>query len=223
MPAVLRPGRDGTVIRSWLLDLLVLALKDDPGLAEIGDYVEDSGEGRWTIEAAIENAVPMPVITAALFARFASRQDRLAGDEGGRGAAQPVRRARREVGGRPVRHRRASTPGRARAPDPPRTDMHLRHLAVADFRSWERAELDLEPGVTVLVGPNGVGKTNLVEAVGYLATLGSHRVATDAPLIRRGAARAVVRGQVVHHGRELCSRWRSPRGGPTGPGSTGRR
>lgn len=81
--------------------------------------------------------------------------------------------------------------------------MHLRRLAVVDFRSWEQAELDLEPGVTVLVGPNGVGKTNLVEAVGYLATLGSHRVATDAPLIRRGADRAVVRGLVVHHGREL--------------------
>lgn len=81
--------------------------------------------------------------------------------------------------------------------------MHLRRLAVADFRSWPEAELDLEPGVTVLVGPNGVGKTNLVEAVGYLATLGSHRVASDAPLIRRGAERAVVRGLVLHHGREL--------------------
>ncbi len=81
--------------------------------------------------------------------------------------------------------------------------MHLRRLAVTDFRSWEAAELDLTPGITVLVGPNGVGKTNLVEAAGYLATLGSHRVATDAPLIRRGAAQAVVRGQVVHLGREL--------------------
>jgi DNA replication and repair protein RecF len=81
--------------------------------------------------------------------------------------------------------------------------MHLRRLAVVDFRSWEKAELELEPGVTVLVGPNGVGKTNLVEAAGYLSTLGSHRVATDAPLIRRGADRAVVRGLVVHHGREL--------------------
>ncbi|TQM36022.1 DNA replication/repair protein RecF [Pseudonocardia cypriaca] len=81
--------------------------------------------------------------------------------------------------------------------------MHLRRLAVTDFRSWESAELDLRPGVTVLVGPNGVGKTNLVEAAGYLATLGSHRVATDAPLIRRGAARALVRGLVVHQGREL--------------------
>ncbi len=81
--------------------------------------------------------------------------------------------------------------------------MHLRRLAVTDFRSWDSAELDLRPGVTVLVGPNGVGKTNLVEAAGYLATLGSHRVATDAPLVRRGAARALVRGLVVHQGREL--------------------
>jgi DNA replication and repair protein RecF len=81
--------------------------------------------------------------------------------------------------------------------------MHLRHLAVVDFRSWPQAELELSPGITVLIGPNGVGKTNLVEAVGYLATLGSHRVASDAPLVRRGAERAVVRGQVIHHGREL--------------------
>ncbi|GEL20614.1 DNA replication/repair protein RecF [Pseudonocardia asaccharolytica] len=81
--------------------------------------------------------------------------------------------------------------------------MHLRRLEVADFRSWERAELELEPGVTVLLGPNGAGKTNLVEAIGYLATLGSHRVATDAPLIRRGAPRAIVRGLVVNRGREL--------------------
>ncbi|QYN35811.1 DNA replication/repair protein RecF [Pseudonocardia sp. DSM 110487] len=81
--------------------------------------------------------------------------------------------------------------------------MYLRRLAVTDFRSWESAELDLQPGVTVLVGPNGVGKTNLVEAAGYLATLGSHRVAADAPLIRRGAPRALVRGVVVHQGREL--------------------
>jgi DNA replication and repair protein RecF len=81
--------------------------------------------------------------------------------------------------------------------------VHLRRLAVTDFRSWEIAELELDPGATVLIGPNGVGKTNLVEAAGYLATLGSHRVATDAPLIRRGAERAVVRGLVVHHGREL--------------------
>ncbi len=65
----------GTVVRSWLLDLLVKALEDDPELAGIRGYVNDSGEGRWTVEEAIANAVPMPVISAALFARFASRQD----------------------------------------------------------------------------------------------------------------------------------------------------
>ena len=72
---VVASWQQGTVIRSWLLDLLVRALQADPGLASIRDYAQDSGEGRWTIEAAIQNAVPLPVITAALFARFASRQD----------------------------------------------------------------------------------------------------------------------------------------------------
>lgn len=65
----------GTVVRSWLLDLLVKALAEDPGLKQIKGYVEDSGEGRWTVEEAIANSVPMPAITAALFARFTSRQD----------------------------------------------------------------------------------------------------------------------------------------------------
>src|SRR5689334_11031358 len=65
----------GTVVRSWLLDLLVLALKDDPGLSKLSAYVDDSGEGRWTIEEAIRHAVPLPVISAALFARFTSRQE----------------------------------------------------------------------------------------------------------------------------------------------------
>jgi 6-phosphogluconate dehydrogenase len=72
---VFRSWREGTVIRSWLLDLLVAALDEDEGLTKIQGYAEDSGEGRWTVQAAIENAVPMPAITAALFARFASRQD----------------------------------------------------------------------------------------------------------------------------------------------------
>ena len=65
----------GTVVRSWLLDLMVKALEEDKDLAQIRGYVNDSGEGRWTVEEAIEHAVPMPVITAALFARFSSRQD----------------------------------------------------------------------------------------------------------------------------------------------------
>jgi 6-phosphogluconate dehydrogenase len=72
---VIASWQQGTVIRSWLLDLLVRALEAEPGLASIRDYAQDSGEGRWTIEAAIQNAVPLPVITAALFARFASRQE----------------------------------------------------------------------------------------------------------------------------------------------------
>ena len=81
--------------------------------------------------------------------------------------------------------------------------MYVRQLAVTDFRSWEYAELDLQPGVAVLIGANGQGKTNLVEALGYLSTLGSHRVATDAALVRHGAQRAIVRTTVVHAGREL--------------------
>src|SRR3954453_20092895 len=80
--------------------------------------------------------------------------------------------------------------------------MHVRHLSLTDFRSYTQVELDLEPGITALVGPNGQGKTNLVEALGYLATLGSHRVATDAPLVRSDAERAVVRAGVVRDGRE---------------------
>jgi 6-phosphogluconate dehydrogenase len=75
VPAVLQAWSRGTVVRSWLLDLLVLALKQDPGLHELTDYVDDSGEGRWTIEEAITHAVPLPVISAALFARFTSRQE----------------------------------------------------------------------------------------------------------------------------------------------------
>ncbi|MFI2453519.1 DNA replication/repair protein RecF [Streptomyces sp. NPDC019539] len=75
--------------------------------------------------------------------------------------------------------------------------MYVTHLSLADFRSYARVEVPLEPGVTAFVGANGQGKTNLVEAVGYLATLGSHRVASDAPLVRMGAERAVIRAAVT--------------------------
>ncbi|TKV56975.1 DNA replication/repair protein RecF [Nakamurella flava] len=81
--------------------------------------------------------------------------------------------------------------------------MYVRHLSLGDYRSWATAEVPLQPGINVLVGRNGIGKTNLVEALGYLATLGSHRVATDAPLIRRGTERALVRSAVVSQEREL--------------------
>ncbi len=75
VPGVIASWTQGTVIRSWLLDLLVRALQEDPRLDKITGYAEDSGEGRWTVMEAIDNAVPMPAIAASLFARFASRQD----------------------------------------------------------------------------------------------------------------------------------------------------
>jgi DNA replication and repair protein RecF len=82
--------------------------------------------------------------------------------------------------------------------------LYVRHLVLNEFRSWPRVELDLTPGRTVFVGPNGFGKTNIVEALWYSATLGSHRVASDAPLIRTGADRAIVSTIVVNEGRELA-------------------
>lgn len=80
--------------------------------------------------------------------------------------------------------------------------MHLRQLSLTDFRSYPSADIELSPGVTVLLGRNGQGKTNFVEAAGYVATLASHRVAQDAPLVRAGAQSAVVRAVVVRDGRE---------------------
>ncbi|MBB4687240.1 phosphogluconate dehydrogenase (NAD(+)-dependent, decarboxylating) [Amycolatopsis jiangsuensis] len=74
VPAVIKGWQRGTVVRSWLLDLLVRALDEDPDLDDLEGYVEDSGEGRWTLEEAVNHAVPAPVLSAALFARFSSRQ-----------------------------------------------------------------------------------------------------------------------------------------------------
>ncbi len=82
--------------------------------------------------------------------------------------------------------------------------MYVRHLGLRDFRSWHSVDIELSPGRTVFLGPNGYGKTNLVEALWYSSTLGSHRVATDAPLIRSGAERAVVSTIVVNEGREIA-------------------
>ncbi len=75
VPAVVKSWRSGTVVRSWLLDLLDRALDEDPELAGLRGYAEDTGEGRWTVDEAVRLAVPLHVISAALFARFASRQD----------------------------------------------------------------------------------------------------------------------------------------------------
>ncbi len=111
VPAVLQAWSRGTVVRSWLLDLLVIALKDDPGLARLDDYVDDSGEGRWTIEEAITHAVPLPVISAALFARFASRQDTSP-------AMKAVAALRQQFGGHAVRAAGpAGAPGDHAGPD----------------------------------------------------------------------------------------------------------
>jgi DNA replication and repair protein RecF len=74
--------------------------------------------------------------------------------------------------------------------------LHVTALGLVDFRSYSQVEVTLEPGVTSFVGPNGQGKTNLVEAIHYVATHGSHRVASDAPLVRTGATRAVVRTEI---------------------------
>jgi DNA replication and repair protein RecF len=81
--------------------------------------------------------------------------------------------------------------------------MRLERLEVVDFRNHDRAAVELPGGVSVLVGPNGVGKTNLLEAIAYLATLGSHRVGQDASLVRAGAASAVIRAAVRRAGRRL--------------------
>jgi DNA replication and repair protein RecF len=79
--------------------------------------------------------------------------------------------------------------------------VHVTHLSLADFRSYVTAELALEGGVTALVGPNGQGKTNLIEAIGYIASQSSHRVSSDAPLIRSGASRAIVRCAIARDDR----------------------
>ncbi len=106
VPAVLTAWSRGTVVRSWLLDLLVRALRDDPELAALDDYVDDSGEGRWTLEEAIQHAVPLPVISAALFARFASRQEVSP-------AMKAVAALRQQFGGHAVRSVTPASPHRA--------------------------------------------------------------------------------------------------------------
>jgi 6-phosphogluconate dehydrogenase len=105
--------RGGTVIRSWLLDLLVAALEDDEHLDQLTGYAEDSGEGRWTVEAAIDNAVPMHVIAASLFARFTSRQDDSP-------AMKAIAAMRNQFGGHAVRT--APPPGGEAAPGDAPTD-----------------------------------------------------------------------------------------------------
>ena len=110
VPGVIKSWTQGTVIRSWLLDLLVRALQEDPELEQISGWAEDSGEGRWTLQAAIEHAVPMPVIAAALFARFASRQDDSP-------AMKVVAALRKQFGGHAITSAAGSFEAGADAPD----------------------------------------------------------------------------------------------------------
>ena len=120
---------------------------------------------------------------------------------------------RNQFGGHAVAHRRPARPrgdtaaaARGGSSDP----VHVAHLTLHDFRSYAAAEVALGPGVTAFVGRNGQGKTNLVEAIDYLARLSSHRVSTDAPLVRAGAEQAVVRGGGgPRRARRRCSRSRS--------------
>lgn len=83
--------------------------------------------------------------------------------------------------------------------------MHIRYLSLRDFRSWPELEVEFTPGITVFTGQNGYGKTNIVEAVGYLSTLGSHRVSMDAPLVRSGTPSARISATAVNDGRELTA------------------
>ena len=103
VPAVIKSWQTGTVIRSWLLDLMVNALDQDKDLSQLRGYAEDSGEGRWTVQAAVDHAVPLPVITAALFARFASRQDDSP-------AMKVVAALRNQFGGHAVTSKPVTTP-----------------------------------------------------------------------------------------------------------------
>jgi 6-phosphogluconate dehydrogenase len=108
-----RSWRHGTVIRSWLLELMVRALEQDPDLSDLKGYAEDSGEGRWTVQAAVEHAVPLPAITAALYARFGSRQ-------ADSPAMKMIAALRNQFGGHPV----AATEGQtAKGADSPGADV----------------------------------------------------------------------------------------------------
>ncbi|WP_329004581.1 decarboxylating 6-phosphogluconate dehydrogenase [Kribbella sp. NBC_00709] len=109
VPQAFQSWREGTVIRSWLLDLLVNALEDDNHLAKIQGYADDSGEGRWTVEAAIDLAVPVPAIAAALFARFSSRQDDSP-------AMKAIAAMRNQFGGHAVKGAEAADPSYATPP-----------------------------------------------------------------------------------------------------------
>ena len=170
---VFRSWREGTVIRSWLLDLMVAALDDDPGLRQIAGYAEDSGEGRWTVEAGIEHAVATPGDHRGALRPVRLPPGRLADHEGGRRDAQPVRRPRGPDRGpqgrrrlrrghrplptsrvRPSRPAPARVARRARA----RSHVHVAHLTLHNFRSYADLDVELGPGATAFIGPQRPGQ-----------------------------------------------------------------
>ena len=213
--------REGTVIRSWLLDLLVAALKEDTHLSKIRGYAEDSGEGRWTVEAAIDNAVPMHVIAASLFARFCSRQDDSP-------AMKAVAAMRNQFGGHAVQ-------ADGRRPPPTST----RPADTGRRESRAACTSPTCPCTTSAPTPTSRSSWSRGHLVRRAQRAGQdqHRrgdrlplPARLAPRRRRPAARARTaptrrwsarRSSATSAGR--CSRSRSTPGSPTGPGSTGRR
>ena len=141
---VFRSWQQGTVIRSWLLDLAVRALDDDEHLAQLRGFAQDSGEGRWTVEAAVEHAVPLPVITAALFARFGSRQDDSP-------AMKMIAALRNQFGGHAVT---ASAGETERGADAPGADAEAPSSAAPDVAdSQDRGGPGTPPDGTDAAGP----------------------------------------------------------------------
>ena len=133
VPAVVKSWQTGTVIRSWLLDLMVRALDEDPHLEQLRGYAQDSGEGRWTVQAGVDHAVPLPVITAALYARFASRQDDSP-------AMKVVAALRNQFGGHAVT---SSAGSEEKGADSPGADVSA---PVGDGHDASRGDVRGEPG-----------------------------------------------------------------------------
>ena len=208
---VFRSWREGTVIRSWLLDLLVAALDEDPGLARHPGLRRRLGRGPVDRRGRHRARRRHPRHHGRALRPVRLATGRLAGDEGGRRDAQPVRRARhadRAPQGGDVRavrptSRQAQQAGAGSTREPRRasTTCTSRTCTLHDFRSYADLDVELGPGATAFLGRNGQGKTNLVEAIDYLSRLGSHRVSSDAPLVRAGADQAIVRAAIVRDGR----------------------
>jgi 6-phosphogluconate dehydrogenase len=136
---VFESWREGTVIRSWLLDLAIRALDEDEHLSKLRGYAEDSGEGRWTVQAAVDHAVPLPVITAALYARFASRQDDSP-------AMKMVAALRNQFGGHPVTAAEGSV---AKGADAPGADATVNNSADATVNNSADATVNNSADATV--------------------------------------------------------------------------